>query len=202
MEIRRFRPTRPRPRPRPRPRLPRPRRLRLRRPVPRRAAAGVEVAAAVMPRWRGRSRRSAFWARRSRPCSFWGCLERLVSKVRGPHHVSGRIIPMRQGWIVAVLLWGAGAAWSQEAATLSFAANHAGSYPRSVTGDDTIKVDLSALPPGAPIYRSPWREGGQVHFDGVVSGDRAPIASKWTCPPSLQGLRSIGPSFGPAAWTA
>ncbi|HLY11717.1 MAG TPA: hypothetical protein VKW04_20620 [Planctomycetota bacterium] len=98
---------------------------------------------------------------------------------------------MRQGWIVAVLLWGAGAAWSQEAATLSFAANHAGSYPRSVTGDDTIKVDLSALPPGAPIYRAVLRPGR-------VDGERNPqrdVPIRITLKDREEPLRFLAPRF-------
>src|SRR5581483_2318735 len=40
-----------------------------------------------------------------------------------------------------------------------FAADHAGTYPRSVTGEETIKVDLSVLPPGSPVFRAVLRPG-------------------------------------------
>ncbi|HVR85342.1 MAG TPA: prolyl oligopeptidase family serine peptidase [Planctomycetota bacterium] len=67
---------------------------------------------------------------------------------------------MRQGWIAAALVFvAARPAFSQDAATLSFATNHAGSIPRSMIGEETIKVDLSALPPGVPVYRAVLRPG-------------------------------------------
>lgn len=67
---------------------------------------------------------------------------------------------MRQGWIAAaLLLLAARPAFAQDAATLSFSQNHSGSVPRSITGEDPIKVDLSALPPSSPIHRAVLRPG-------------------------------------------
>jgi len=66
---------------------------------------------------------------------------------------------MRQGWIVGALLVLAAEAAAQEAATLSFAQNHSGSYPRSISGDETMRVDLSALPAGVTIHRAVLRPG-------------------------------------------
>jgi len=76
---------------------------------------------------------------------------------------------MRQCWIAAVLVLAARPAFAQDAATLSFAANHAGTYPRAVTGEETIKVDLSALPTGSPVYRAVLRPG---RVDGEANRQR------------------------------
>ncbi|HZE98149.1 MAG TPA: prolyl oligopeptidase family serine peptidase [Planctomycetota bacterium] len=66
---------------------------------------------------------------------------------------------MRLACVAAALLLAARSAGAQDAATLSFAENHAGSHPRAISGEDTIKVDLSALPPGAAVHRAVLRPG-------------------------------------------
>ena len=68
------------------------------------------------------------------------------------------------GWpkgavLLPILVILSGPAFGQEAATLSFAENHAGTYPRALLGDDTIKADLRALPPGIVIHRAVLRPG-------------------------------------------
>jgi pimeloyl-ACP methyl ester carboxylesterase len=80
---------------------------------------------------------------------------------------------MRHGWIVAALLAVAVEARAQDAATLSFAQNHAGTFPRSISGDETIKVDLSGLPAGTKIYRAVLRPG-RVEGEAVTHRDVAP----------------------------
>lgn len=66
---------------------------------------------------------------------------------------------MRHGWVAAVLLASALPAVAQEAGTISFAQNHSGSHPRTISGDTTIKVDLSAMPSGVTVYRAVLRPG-------------------------------------------
>lgn len=83
---------------------------------------------------------------------------------------------MRHAWIAAafaVLVPLAAAAQDPaDACTLSFGANHAASYPRTITGEDTIKIDLSALPPGVPIYRAVLRPG-RIESEAVSHRDTA-----------------------------
>ncbi|MBI3858173.1 MAG: prolyl oligopeptidase family serine peptidase [Planctomycetes bacterium] len=66
---------------------------------------------------------------------------------------------MRHGWIAAATLLLALPGWAQDAATLSFAQNHEGSYPRALGGEQTIHADLSALPAGVEVYRAVLRPG-------------------------------------------
>ena len=66
---------------------------------------------------------------------------------------------MRQGWIAVALLLAARSAFSQDAATLSFATNHAGSHPQTIRGEETITVNLTALAPGIAVYRAVLRPG-------------------------------------------
>jgi hypothetical protein len=66
---------------------------------------------------------------------------------------------MRPGWVAAALIFAARAALAQDAATLSFAADHGGSFPRTISGEEMIKVDLSVLPAGVPVHRAVLRPG-------------------------------------------
>jgi hypothetical protein len=76
---------------------------------------------------------------------------------------------MRQGWIAAALLLAARPAFAQDAATLSFSANHSGSVPRAITGEDSIRVDLSALADGAAVHRAVLRPG---RIEGAANRQR------------------------------
>lgn len=76
---------------------------------------------------------------------------------------------MRQGWIVVALVLAARAALAQEASTFSFSANHSGSAPRAITGEDTIRVDLNALGAGVTVHRAVLRPG---RIDGEVNRQR------------------------------
>lgn len=78
---------------------------------------------------------------------------------------------MRHGWIVAGLFILASPAFSQDAATLSFAQNHSGSHPRTIGGDRTIRIDLSALPEGVTIHRAVLRPG-RVDSEAITHRDR------------------------------
>ena len=84
---------------------------------------------------------------------------------------------MRHAWIVAAFValvpLPSAAQDPADACTLSFGANHAASYPRTITGEDTIKIDLSALPPGVAVYRAVLRPGrieseAVSHRDSVI----------------------------------
>jgi pimeloyl-ACP methyl ester carboxylesterase len=98
---------------------------------------------------------------------------------------------MRQSWIAAALLIAARPALSQDAATLSFAASHAGSFPRAVTGEETIKVDLSVLPPGTPIHRAILRPG---RVDGEANRQRD-VPIQITAKDREEPLRLLAPRF-------
>jgi len=76
---------------------------------------------------------------------------------------------MRQGWMAAALFLAAPSAFAQDAATLSFAANHAGSEPQTIRGEDTIKVNLSDLAPGIAVHRAVLRPG---RIDGEANRQR------------------------------
>src|SRR5437868_2410518 len=110
---------------------------------------------------------------------------------------------MRQGWIVGALLvlaaeasasFDSGLALAQDkqdAATLSFAQNHSGSYPRSISGDQTMRVDLSALPPGVTIHRAVLRPG---RVDGEAFTHRD-VPLKVLVEGKEQPLKLLGPRF-------
>ena len=66
---------------------------------------------------------------------------------------------MRHAGIVAATLLFALPAVAQEAATFSFSENHSGTFPRSITGDETLKVDLSRLPADTKVLRAVLRPG-------------------------------------------
>src|SRR5687767_8699146 len=98
---------------------------------------------------------------------------------------------MRHGWIVVGLFVLASPAFSQEAATISFAQNHSGTHPRTISGDATIKVDLSALPSGVAIHRAVLRPG-RVESEAFTHRDR-PI--RVTLAGGDQPLRLLPPRF-------
>lgn len=98
---------------------------------------------------------------------------------------------MRQGWIASALLIVAAPAFAQDAATLSFAANHAGSHPQTIVGEDTIKVDLSSLGPDATVHRAVLRPG---RIEGEVNRHRQ-IPIRVTVKDGEEQLRFLGPRF-------
>jgi hypothetical protein len=57
------------------------------------------------------------------------------------------------------LVLAAGSVPAQEAATLSFSAGAPATFPRTITGDKKVVIDLSALPRGAAIHRAVFRPG-------------------------------------------
>src|SRR5689334_5989615 len=98
---------------------------------------------------------------------------------------------MRHGWIVAGLFVLATPAFAQDAATISFAQNHSGTHPRAISGDETIKVDLSALPSGVAIHRAVLRPG-RMESEAFTHRDR-PI--RVTLEGGDQPLQLLGPRF-------
>ena len=62
---------------------------------------------------------------------------------------------MRHAGFVAATLLFALPAFAQDAATFSFSENHSGTFPRSITGDETIKVDLTRCRPKPGPPRRP-----------------------------------------------
>jgi hypothetical protein len=66
---------------------------------------------------------------------------------------------MRHAGIAVATLLFALPAFAQETATFSFSENHTGTFPRSITGDETIKVDLSKLPADTVVTRAVLRPG-------------------------------------------
>jgi pimeloyl-ACP methyl ester carboxylesterase len=110
---------------------------------------------------------------------------------------------MRHGWIAVAVLFAlahpAAAASTplgtsqdkQDAATLSFAQNHSGSYARTIGGEETIRVDLSALPQGSAIYRAILRPG-RIESEVFTYRDR-PI--RVTVEGQDQPLRLLPPRF-------
>jgi len=106
---------------------------------------------------------------------------------------------MRHGWIVVALLSLSSPAFAsaalaqdkQEAATISFAQGHAGTHPRTLSGEETIKVDLSALPSGVVIHRAVLRPG-RMESEAFTHRDR-PI--RVTLEGGEQPLPLLGPRF-------
>ena len=98
---------------------------------------------------------------------------------------------MRHGWIAAALCVLATPALAQDLCTLSFAENHAGSYPRSISGEETIKVDLSALPPGVVVHRAVLRPG-RIESEAI---SHRHVAIKVTLAGQEQPLRLLPPRF-------
>jgi hypothetical protein len=98
---------------------------------------------------------------------------------------------MRHGWIVAWLIVLASPAPGQDAATLSFAQNHSGSHPRTISGDRTIKIDLSALPDGVTIHRAVLRPG-RIDSEAITHRDQ-PI--RVTVEGGQEPLKLMGPRF-------
>ena len=80
---------------------------------------------------------------------------------------------MRHPWIVGALLVLAAEAAAQDTATFSFSQNHSGTCPRTVSGGETIKVDLSGLPERAVVHRAVLRPG-RVEGEAVTHRDVAP----------------------------
>ena len=80
---------------------------------------------------------------------------------------------MRHGWIVAAFLLSASAARAQDAVTISFAQNHSGSIPRAISGEETIKIDLSTIPPNTAIHRAVFRPG-RIEGEAFTHRDVAP----------------------------
>lgn len=80
---------------------------------------------------------------------------------------------MRHGWIAGALLLAAAAAQAQDAVTISFAQNHSGSVPRAISGEEVIKVDLSAIPADAEIFRAVFRPG-RIEGEAFTHRDVAP----------------------------
>lgn len=98
---------------------------------------------------------------------------------------------MRHGWTAAALLLAAAAAHAQEAVTISFAQNHSGSIPRAISGEETIKIDLSAIPPAAAIHRAVLRPG---RIDGEAFTHRD-VAPRITVEGREQPLALMPPRF-------
>src|SRR5213078_3078192 len=80
---------------------------------------------------------------------------------------------MRHSWIAGALLVLAAEAAAQDTATFSFSQNHSGTYPRSISGDESIRVDLSGLPERAVIHRAVLRPG-RVEGEAITHRDVAP----------------------------
>ena len=99
---------------------------------------------------------------------------------------------MRHGWIVAAA-WLALAlpAAAQDAATVSFGQNHSATHPRTISGAETIRVDLSALPAGTTVHRATLRPG-RVEGEAFTHRDR-PI--RVTLDGQDQPLRLLAPRF-------
>jgi pimeloyl-ACP methyl ester carboxylesterase len=98
---------------------------------------------------------------------------------------------MRQGWIAAALLVLALPAVAQETATISFAQNHSGSHPRSISGNESIRVDLSALPAGVAIHRAVLRPG-RIESEAITHRD---VAIRVTLEGQEQPLKLLPPRF-------
>jgi dienelactone hydrolase len=98
---------------------------------------------------------------------------------------------MRHSWIVGALLVLAAEAAAQDTATFSFSQNHAGTYPRSISGEETIRVDLSGLPERAVIHRAMLRPG-RVEGEAVTHRDVAP---KVLAEGQEQPLKLLPPRF-------
>src|SRR5258706_8822822 len=98
---------------------------------------------------------------------------------------------MRQGWIAAALLLAASPAFAQDAATLSFATNHAGSHPQSIRGDETITVNLSALAPDTAVHRAILRPG---RIEGEANRQRD-VPIRVTLKDREEPLKLLGPRF-------
>jgi hypothetical protein len=98
---------------------------------------------------------------------------------------------MRHGWIAGALLVVAAEAAAQETATLSFAQDHSGSFPRSITGEEIIKIDLAALPAGTAVYRAVLRPG-RVEGEAITHRQ---VAVKVTVEGQDQPLPLLAPRF-------
>src|SRR5689334_12604765 len=80
---------------------------------------------------------------------------------------------MRHGWIAAAALLAiALPATAQDAATISLSQSHAGTVPRAISGNESIHVDLSSIPPGTAVHRAVLRPG-RIEGEAFTHRDRA-----------------------------
>lgn len=78
-----------------------------------------------------------------------------------------------------------------QVATLSFAQDHSGTFPRAISGDATIRVDLSALTPEVTVYRAVLHPG-RIEGEAFTHRD---IAVKVTVEGQEQALPLLPPRF-------
>jgi len=91
---------------------------------------------------------------------------------------------MRHAGIAVATLLFALPAFAQDAATFSFSENLTGTFPRAITGDETLKVDLTRVPADTVVIRAVLRPGRhesearrlrEVPIRVVVEGSDTPL---------------------------